>query len=58
MALKWIQQNIAAFNGNPASVTISGMSAGGASVQYHYLSPMSQGENNFVDVILRIFLKL
>ncbi|CAH0390833.1 unnamed protein product [Bemisia tabaci] len=43
MALKWIQQNIAAFNGNPASVTISGMSAGGASVQYHYLSPMSQG---------------
>ncbi|KAF0769982.1 esterase E4-like [Aphis craccivora] len=42
-ALKWIQRNIAAFGGNPGSVTIAGMSAGGASVHYHVLSPMSQG---------------
>lgn len=43
-ALKWIQRNIAAFGGNPGAVTIAGMSAGGASVHYHMLSPMSQGE--------------
>lgn len=42
-ALKWIQKNIAAFGGNPNSVTITGNSAGGASVHYHYLSPLSQG---------------
>nr|CAD7259012.1 unnamed protein product [Timema shepardi] len=44
LALKWLQRNIAAFGGNPDSVTISGTSAGGASVHYHYFSPMSRGE--------------
>lgn len=43
MALKWIQQNIKHFGGNPKSVTITGMSAGGASVHLHYLSPKSAG---------------
>jgi len=42
-ALEWIQKNIAAFGGNPNSVMITGMSAGGASVHYHYLSPRSKG---------------
>lgn len=42
-ALAWIQRNIRYFGGNPGSVTISGMSAGGASVQYHYFSPKSVG---------------
>jgi len=42
LALKWIQKNIAAFGGNPNSVMITGMSAGGASVHYHYLSPRSK----------------
>ncbi|XP_026687867.1 venom carboxylesterase-6-like [Diaphorina citri] len=42
-ALKWIQRNIAKFGGNPANVMLTGMSAGGASVHYHYLSPLSQG---------------
>uniref|UniRef100_A0A1B6DY64 Carboxylic ester hydrolase n=1 Tax=Clastoptera arizonana TaxID=38151 RepID=A0A1B6DY64_9HEMI len=42
-ALKWVRKNIAAFGGNPDSVTIMGVSAGGASVHYHYLSPLSQG---------------
>lgn len=43
MALRWIQQNIAKFGGNPDKVTIFGESAGGASVQYLMLSPMSKG---------------
>lgn len=43
LALKWIQMNIEAFNGNPNSITISGMSAGAASVHYHYLSSLSKG---------------
>lgn len=42
-ALKWIQNNIKYFGGNPNSVTITGLSAGGASVTYHYLSPLSAG---------------
>lgn len=42
-ALQWVQRNIAKFGGNPANVMLTGMSAGGASVHYHYLSPLSQG---------------
>lgn len=43
LALQWLQRNVAAFGGDPRSVTITGMSAGGASVHYHYLSPRSVG---------------
>jgi carboxylesterase type B len=43
-ALRWIRKNIAAFGGNPDSVTITGNSAGGASVHYHYISPQSRGK--------------
>lgn len=43
LALRWLQGNVAAFGGNPNSVTLFGLSAGGASVHYHYLSPLSQG---------------
>lgn len=42
-ALRWVHNNIVQFGGNPASVTISGCSAGGASVHYHMLSPLSDG---------------
>ncbi|XP_011705308.1 PREDICTED: esterase FE4-like, partial [Wasmannia auropunctata] len=43
VALRWVQRNIAAFGGNPNSVTISGYSVGGLSVYLHMVSPMSKG---------------
>nr|UYG55602.1 carboxylesterase 2 [Arma chinensis] len=43
LALKWIQQNIAFFGGNPKSVTIAGHSSGGGSSHFHLLSPLSKG---------------
>ncbi|CAO2610297.1 Liver carboxylesterase [Lemmus lemmus] len=42
-ALRWVQQNIAYFGGNPGQVTIFGSSAGGTSVSSLVLSPISQG---------------
>lgn len=43
MALRWVQKNIVKFSGDPNNVTIFGESAGGASVHYHLLSPLSKG---------------
>lgn len=43
MVLRWIKENIINFNGNPDLVTIFGESAGGASVTYHMMSPLSKG---------------
>nr|XP_048292942.1 pyrethroid hydrolase Ces2a-like [Myodes glareolus] len=41
-ALRWVQQDIAHFGGNPDLVTIFGESAGGTSVSSLVLSPMSK----------------
>uniref|UniRef100_A0A182NJF8 Carboxylesterase type B domain-containing protein n=1 Tax=Anopheles dirus TaxID=7168 RepID=A0A182NJF8_9DIPT len=43
MALRWVKRNIRAFGGDPRRVTIFGESAGGASTQFHLLSPLSRG---------------
>ncbi|XP_049947772.1 acetylcholinesterase-like [Schistocerca serialis cubense] len=40
-ALRWVQRNIAVFGGDPEKVTIFGQSAGGASIHYHVVSPLS-----------------
>lgn len=48
-ALKWVQNNIRAFGGNPAKVTLFGASAGAGSIHHHILSPQSKGtKSNYV----------
>ncbi|KAJ3644894.1 hypothetical protein Zmor_022594 [Zophobas morio] len=43
VALTFIKDNVKYFGGNPDSITVFGMSAGGASTHIHYLSPKSRG---------------
>jgi para-nitrobenzyl esterase len=43
MALRWVRDYIAAFGGDPASITVAGRIAGGDSLGLHLVSPDSAG---------------
>jgi para-nitrobenzyl esterase len=38
-ALKWVQQNIKTFGGDPSNVTVFGESAGGIAIMFNLVSP-------------------
>jgi para-nitrobenzyl esterase len=42
-ALRWVQENIAQFGGDPKQVTIGGQSTGSMAVSAHMASPLSRG---------------
>jgi len=43
MALRWVQENIQAFGGDPGQVTMLGESSGSCSVFLHSVSPLASG---------------
>ena len=43
LAMRWVQENIRNFGGDPNRVTIFGQSAGSASVGLHLVSPLTAG---------------
>lgn len=56
-ALKWVQQEIRNFGGDPNLVTIFGYSAGGSSSSAHIYSPLSRGKT-FSPYFFRLCLEV
>ncbi|XP_049828979.1 venom carboxylesterase-6-like [Schistocerca gregaria] len=44
MLLRWLRRNIGFFGGNPKSITLLGIHAGGASAHYHMFTELSYGK--------------
>ena len=58
LVLHWVQDNIAAFGGDPGNVTIFGQSAGGQSVLIHMATPEVCSRLCVPACVARVWLRL